>query len=421
MRPQRMRGRVTYKEGIAMTLELAIFGRDWWNHAHQIAKELREKGAVHPAMLPWGEQKIPVFVITRYAEARAALGDPRLSKDGAGLVAILNRHLTVDGVEPELSAMFKVKHPIFLDPPEHKRLRDLLQKHFTRTRMEAMRPRIEQMVGALLDELPVGREVDLITDLAFPLPLNVICELIGVPEKKRGLLRAWTFALMEDNPERARKASENMYTYLVELIETARANPGEDLLSALVQDAEDEDRLSQEELLGILYLLFVAGHETTTALIGNGIKGLLERPALYRELALQPHLLPRAVKEFSRHEAAVATTTHRFTTEEIIIDGTIIPAGEIVLISLLSANRDERHFHCPEQLDIHRTESNLAFGYGIHYCLGALLGSIEAESVWGALARRFPNAHMAVEADQLVRRQPVMIPWSYRELPTILG
>ncbi|MDX3187749.1 cytochrome P450 [Streptomyces sp. MN03-5084-2B] len=417
----RARAGVTDKKGIGMTMELAIFGRDWWNDAHEIAAVRREQGAVHRATIPRGDQEIPVWVIVRYEEAQAALADPRLSKDVDGLIKILDRHLTVDGKKPSLSSMFS-PHMIFSDPPRHTRLRRLLMKHFTRPRVEALKPRIEQMTAELLNDLPLGREVDLIAQVAFPLPLYAICELIGVPAEKRGVLRAWTYALMEDLPERADAASEKMQAYLFELIETARANPGEDLLSALVQEAEDEDRLSLPELVGTLFLLFVAGHETTTALIGNAVACLLaDDGRLWRELGQRPELLPGAVKEISRYDPAVATATHRFTEVEVTIDGTTIPAGEIVLVSVLSANRDDRQFDRADQLDIHRTESNLAFGYGLHYCLGAQLGLMEAESVVGALTRRFPDARLAVEEAQLRRRQPAMIPNSWVDLPVILG
>jgi cytochrome P450 len=411
----------TYKEGTVMTMEIAFFGRDWWDHAHDVAATLRKQGAVHRAKVPWGEKEIPVWVIGRYNEAREALNDPRLSKDGAGLIKILNKHLTVDGKEPELSAMFTARHMVFLDPPDHTRLRRVLAKHFTRARIDRLKPRIEQMTAKLVDDLALGGPVDLISGVAFPLPLYAICELIGVPEEKRGLLRAWTYALMEDLPDRAKVASRNMQAYLIELIETARANPGDDLLSALVQETADEDRLSMEELLGTLFLLFVAGHETTTALIGNSIACLLaDNGYLWRKVGQQPELLAGAAKEFSRYQSAVATSTHRFTKEPVTIGGTTIPAGEIVLVSLLSANRDERRFDHADQIDIHRDEPNLAFGHGIHYCLGVHLGLLETEISVGTLTRRFPAARMAVDKAELVHRQAV-IPNSLVDLLVNLG
>ncbi|MFI5593625.1 cytochrome P450 [Amycolatopsis sp. NPDC051758] len=397
----------------------AFFSPYYWDNAHEVAAALREQGAVHRAMIPRGEQGIPVWIVARYKEAREALTDPGLSKDVDGLTAILHKHLEAVGEEAKLSSMFS-PHMIFSDPPRHTRLKDLLVKHFTRARVEALKPRVEQMTAELLDDLSRERAVDLITEVAFPLPLYVICELIGVPEHKRGMLRAWTYALMEDLPDRADVASQSMQDYLLDLIETARANPGDDLLSALVQEAENEDHLSQEELVGTLFLLFVAGHETTTALIGNGIRWLMDDPQLWRELGQHPELLPGAVKEISRFDAAVATTTHRFTTTPVTIGETTIPPGEIVLISLLSANRDERRYDRADELDIHRNESNLAFGHGIHYCLGAQLGTMEAETVVGALTRRFPNARLA-DATGLRRRQPAMIPNSYVELIANLG
>ncbi|WP_372672713.1 cytochrome P450 family protein [Amycolatopsis kentuckyensis] len=400
----------------------AFFSPYYWDHAHEVAAALREQGPVHRAMIPRGEGEkgIPVWVVARYEDARAALTDTRLSKDVAGLAAILHKLLAEAGADTTLSSMFS-PHMIFSDPPRHTRLRNLLVRHFTRTRIEALKPRVEQLTAELVENLPLHQEVDLITEVAFPLPLYVICELIGVPEDKRGMLRAWTYALMEDLPGRADAASQSMQDYLLNLIEIARAHPGDDLLSALVQEAEDENRLSLEELVGTLFLLFVAGHETTTALIGNGIRWLLDDPQVWGELGQHPQLLPGAVKEVSRFDAPVATATHRFTTTPVTIGETTIPPGEIVLISLLSANRDGRRYARPDELDIRRDKSNLAFGHGIHYCLGAQLGQMEAEIVIGALARRFPDARLAVEATQLRRRQPAMIPNSYVDLPAYLG
>ncbi len=399
-----------------------FFSPYYWDHAHEVAAALREQGPVHRAMIPRGEGEkgIPVWVVARYEEARAALTDTRLSKDIAGLTAILHKLLAEAGADTTLSSMFS-PHMIFSDPPQHTRLRNLLVRHFTRTRVEALKPRVEQLTAELLEDLSLHQEVDLITDVAFPLPLYVICELIGVPEDKRGMLRAWTYALMEDLPGRAEAVSLSMQEYLLNLIEAARAHPGDDLLSALVQEAEDENRLSIEELVGTLFLLFVAGHETTTALIGNSIRWLLDDPQRWQEVGERPELLPNAVKEVARFDAAVATATHRFTTAPVTIGETTIDPGEIVLISLLSANRDGRRYDGADELDIHRDESSLAFGHGIHYCLGAQLGLMEAEIVIGALTRRFPDARLAVEASELLRRQPAMIPHSYRDLPVYLG
>lgn len=394
-----------------------LFSDGYWDNSLGIADALRAEASVHHATLP---NQVRVWVIGQYEHARAALADPRLSKDIGGLTAIIRGQLAEAGQDDELSNMFS-PHMLFNDDPAHARLRGLVAAKFTRRRVEQLRPRVEQLTGELLDALPRDRPVDLIARVAFPLPLTVICELLGVPPQEREPMRAWTAALMEDLPARAVPASQEMERYFADLIAAKRAAPGDDLLSALIQVAADEDRLSPAELMGTLFLLFVAGHETSTNMIGNGVRWSVQDPRRWRSLGQHPEHIPGAVQELLRWDSPVRMATHRFTTEPVDYGGVVIPAGEIVLVSLQSANRDTARFPGGDTLDLRRDAAgHLAFGHGAHYCLGAQLGRMEAEIALGELTRRFPGARLAVPDGSLRRRRsPIMN--GYAALPLLLG
>jgi len=401
-----------------MTLaETPLFGDGYWDKSLEVADALRAEATVHHATLP---NQVRVWVIGQYEHARAALVDPRLSKDVGGLTAIIRGQLAETGQADQLSNMFS-PHMLFNDDPEHARLRGLLAAKFTRARVQSLRPRVEQLTDTLLETLPRDRPVDLIDRFAFPLPLTVICELLGIPSTERAPLRDWTAALMEDLPERTLPASREMERYFADLIAAKRADPGDDLLSALIQVADDEDRLTPDELMGTMFLLFVAGHETSTNMIGNSVRWLVQDPRRWQLLGREPELVPAAVQELLRFDSPVRMATHRFTTEPVNYGGVSIPAGEIVLVSLQSANRDTARFPDGERLDLHRDATgHLAFGHGIHYCLGASLGRMEAELALAGLTRRFPQARLAV-AETSLRRRPSAIMNGYVDLPLLLG
>ncbi|WP_394622484.1 cytochrome P450 (plasmid) [Lentzea sp. JNUCC 0626] len=397
--------------------ETPLFGDGYWDTSLEVADALRAEATAHRATLP---NQIRVWVIGHYAHARAALADPRLSKDIGGLTAIIRGQLAETGQADALSNMFS-PHMLFNDDPAHARLRGLLTAKFTRARVQALKPRVEQLTDTLLEVLPRDRPIDLIDRVAFPLPLTVICELLGIPTEERGPLRDWTAALMEDLPERTLPASRAMEQYFTELIAAKRTTPGDDLLSALIQVAGDEDRLAPGELMGTLFLLFVAGHETSTNMIGNSVRWLLQDPQRWRLLGQRPELVPGAVEELLRFDSPVRMATHRFTTEPVDVGGVLIPAGELVLVSLQSANRDSARFPGGDQLDLHRDASgHLSFGHGIHYCLGAPLGRMEAELALGGLTRRFPGARLAVDEADLKRRHSAIMN-GYVDLPLLLG
>jgi cytochrome P450 len=296
-------------------------------------------------------------------------------------------------------------------------------KAFTARTVEGLRPRIEQAAAGLLDAMPAGTTVDLIGAYALPLPITVICELLGVPEADRDRFREWTLTTVSDTtPEVLAEHSRQLAAYFTALIEDKRARPGDDLMSQLVQVSDGGDQLSPGELLGTGYLLLAAGFETTVNLIGNGLLALLRHPGQLALLRSDPALLPGAVEEFLRYEGPVNIAPIRFTTEPVLAGGADIPAGQLVLISLLAANRDERQFTDPGRLDITRPPSgHLAFGHGIHHCLGAPLARLEGQIAIGALLRRFPDLALAGEPGESLRWRHSTRMRGLHELPVRLS
>lgn len=325
---------------------------------------LREQGPVREVVLPNG---VAGWLVTSYDEARALLADPRLSKD---------HHRVVELLPPEVAGRFASPlsaHMLMSDPPDHTRLRKLVARAFTARTVEGLRPRIEQVAAGLLDAMPAGATVDLLSAYALPLPIAVICDLLGVPEADRGRFRDWSLSIVMDTPPEVHaENTRQLSAFLTGLIEDKRAHPGQDLVSQLVQVSDNGDRLSDRELLSMSFLLLVAGFETTVNLIGNGVLSLLRHPGQHALLRSDPALLAGAVEEFLRLEGPVNIATLRFTAEPVRVGGVDIPADQFVLISLLAANRDQRRFADPDRLDITRPPgAHLAFGHGIHHCLGA--------------------------------------------------
>jgi cytochrome P450 len=387
---------------------------DFYRSPREVFALLREQGPVREVVLPNG---IPGWLVTSYDDARALLADPRLSKDG---------HRTLELFPPGLAEGFRSplgSHMLSSDPPDHTRLRKLVTKAFTARTVDRLRPRIEQVAAELLDAIPAGATTDLLSAYALPLPIAVISDLLGVPAADRDRFRGWTLTLFTATTPREALAetTRQMAAYLAALVEDKRAHPGDDLMSQLVQVSDDGDQLSAAELLSMGSLLLQAGFETTVNLIGNGVLSLLRHPAQLALLRSDPALLAGAVEEFLRYEGPGNIATNRFTTEPVQAGGVEIPAGQFVLISLLAANRDERQFADPDRLDITRPPGgHLAFGHGIHHCLGAPLARLEGQIAIGALLRRFPGLALAAEPEDLRWRDSAMMHGLY-ELPVRLG
>ncbi|HEX4225335.1 MAG TPA: cytochrome P450 [Pseudonocardiaceae bacterium] len=386
--------------------------------AHGFYALLREEGPVHEAILPLGTKG---WVVTRYPDARAALNDPRLSKDADRANALMNNFRASPQTEADSGDMFR--HMLNADPPDHTRMRKLVTKAFTARRIEALRPRVQEISDALLTKMVANAgngPLDLLDEYAFPLPITVISELIGVPHEARDDFRTWSNALLSSVPrEEAQEHAMAMANFLNELIETKRAEPADDLLSALIQASEDDDRLSHAEVLGMVFLLLVAGHETTVNLIGNGMLALLRNPEQLAALRADRALLPSAIEEFLRFDGPLNLATFRFTAEPIELGGAHIPKDEFVLISLLAANRDPHQYADPDQLDLSRDSSHVAFGHGIHFCLGAPLARMEAAIAFTGLLDQFQDIELAVGVEELTYRHSSLIHGLTR-LPVLL-
>ncbi|GAA2488529.1 cytochrome P450 [Streptomyces gobitricini] len=362
------------------TVDLSEYGEDFVADPYPYYAKLRESGPVHHVRTALGNE---VWLIVGHAEARAALADPRLSKAPS---TVGRRMLDEDVIGPYL---------LVLDPPDHTRLRRLVAREFTGRRVEALRPRVRHITDELIDAMEPRGRADLVDALAFPLPITVICELLGVPAADRDAFRAWSTEIVAPTGgEFETSAVHALGGYLDALIEDKRrARPADDLLSALLRTrAEDGDRLSAAELRAMAYLLLIAGHETTVNLIANGVRALLSHPAQLAALRADSGLLDGAVEEMLRYDGPVETATARFAREPVPVGGTVIPQGAAVLVGIGAGDRDPGRFPEPDRFDIRRdTAGHLAFGHGIHYCLGAPLARLEGRIAVGTLLERFPS------------------------------
>ncbi|MDQ1465947.1 MAG: hypothetical protein QOH10_362 [Actinomycetota bacterium] len=385
--------------------------------------QVRRLGAVHAVTLADGHD---AYLVVRHAEARAALNDPRLSKD---MQAALESggEVVAEGLPGPVFA----RHMLVVDPPDHTRLRRLVAAAFSVRRIEGLRPHVQAIIDDLLDAIAARGEdtrVDLVESFAFPLPFTVICELLGVPESERAELGHELTVLLEptstpDEYARAKRASDAVVRMLGQLVETKQRAPGDDLVSALISARDGDERLNQRELLSTIFQLIVAGHDTTASLIGNSVVALLRHPDQLAALRGDPGKISAAIEEFLRYDAPVPHSTFRYALEPVEIGGVTIPAGAQVIINLAAANRDEGHNANPESLDVERPGvRHLAFGHGIHFCLGAPLARMEGHLALDALLHRFPYLRLAVPDEQLHwGHGDGLVLRGLSELPVILG
>ncbi len=356
------------------------------------------------------------WLVTRYDDCVDILKDPRFGKDTKKLTALeLEQNRYVD----ELAMLGQ--HLLSADPPDHTRLRSLVSKAFTGQRIEGLRPRIKAIAENLIDQFEGRGEIDFVADFAYLLPVIVIAELLGVPVDDHPRFRVWTTTIMtpppDGNMDGIRAAGFEFFQYLMSLVEMRRNAPQDDLISALVAAEEGGDKLNAQELIGMIFLLLVAGHETTVNLISNGTLALLDFPQERERLEKDPSLLESAIEEMLRYCGPVETTTTRFALEDVTIRGTNIKRGDVVFASLLSAAHDNERFPDADRFDIGRKPNrHMAFGYGIHFCVGAPLARMEAAVAFEVILRRLPRLRLAVPRDTLEFHSALLL-HAVRKLP----
>jgi pimeloyl-[acyl-carrier protein] synthase len=359
-------------------------------------RALQEEDPVHHS--PLG-----IWVCTRYDDAVMVLRDPRFGREGMARLMEARLGLTQDAS--------RARDMLFQDPPDHTRLRALVSRAFTPRVVEVMRPHIQEIVDGLLDRVAEGRAMDVIEDLAYPLPVRVICEMLGVPASDQDVFKQWSTdiarsldaGILPADSEvlpRGRDARGALASYFRSLIARRRKDPKPDLLSGLIAAEEEGNKLSEAELVSTCMLLLIAGHETTVNLIGNGLLALLQHPDELRALREDPALIPTAVEELLRFDGPVQRTG-RMTTAEVEIGGKLIPKDSVVVSVIGAANRDPAHFADPDRLDVSRKENrHIAFGFGIHFCLGAPLARLEGQIALGTVVRRLPRLELVSAAPE---------------------
>ena len=355
--------------------------------------------------------KTPVWLVTRYEDVKKLLTDERFAKSRYN--ALTPEQLRK---QPWVPPMFRPleRTMIDLDPPEHTRLRQLVHKAFTPRLIEQMRERVQTLANELLDAITRKAEMDLIREYALPLPMTIITEILGVPAHDRDKFHKWSKVIVAVDQFNANwrviPAIWMFNRYLRRFFKVRRADLRDDLVSALIQGEEAGDRLSEDELLAMVFLLLVAGHETTVNLIGSGTLELLRHPNQMEKLRRDPSLIKSAVEELLRFTAPVFMSTERYAREDVTIQGVPIPRGEMALGVIGSANRDEMVFENPDTLDIEREPNkHLSFGHGIHFCLGAALARLEAQIAIITLLERMPKLRLKGSPETLRWRRSLIL------------
>ncbi|WP_411078424.1 cytochrome P450 [Streptomyces sp. cmx-10-25] len=372
--------------------------------AEAYAEALERPGLLRVRMA-YGE---PAWLATRYADARLVLGDRRFSRAEA-----------VKHDEPRQSEAQQDTGILGMDPPGHTRLRTLVAKAFTVHQVEKLRPQVRELAHGFLDEMETaGPPADLVESYALPIPVAVICRMLGVPEEDRPKFRVWSDAALSTSSLTAEefwRSREELRAYMAALIEDHRARPRPDLMTGLIEARDTGDRLTELELVDLCVGILVAGHETTASQIPNFVHALLDHPDQLALLRERPDLIKGAVEELLRFvPLGSAAAFPRYATEDVEVGGTLVRAGEPVLVAIGAANHDALKFTGPGRLDVTRTGvQHLGFGHGVHHCLGAPLARLELQEAVLALLTRFPGLHLAGD----VRWKNQMLVRGPREMP----
>ncbi|MES5395346.1 cytochrome P450 [Bacillus amyloliquefaciens] len=359
-----------------------------------VLSRFREQDPIHKFELQRFGGAFPAWLITRYDDCMAFLKDGRITRDvkrvmPKELIAKLNVSEDID---------FVSEHMLAKDPPDHSRLRSLVHQGFTPRMIEQLRTGIERITEELLDEMETKADPDIMRDFAAPLPFIVISELLGIPKEDRAKFQVWTSAMVdtsESGQDATNQALREFKQYMQTLIEEKRNHPGEDLTSKLIYTEEDGQKLSESELYSMLFLLVVAGLETTVNLLGSGTLALLLHKDQLENIKRQPDTIQTAVEELLRYTSPVIMMANRWAIEDFTYKDVSIKKGDMIFIGIGSANRDPEYFDEPDTLNVARTPNrHISFGFGIHFCLGAPLARMEASIAFNALLKRFPNIEL---------------------------
>lgn len=367
-------------------------------------ERMRENGPVVPLQKILGRQ---MWMVTRYEEAVSVLKDQRFSVNWRQMFSTpLGRIARWMAGSPRFDLSQSM---VGMDEPDHTRLRTLVSKAFTPRFIDNLRPRIQHIADELIDRVQSHGRMDLVNDFAYPLPINVISEMLGIPEESRDQIKIWSQAIAGANmPKRNRRLMnqmDNFANFAQQLVIEKRRNLQDDLIGQLVRIEESGDRLSEEELISMIMLLIFAGHETTSNMISLGMLALFDHPDQLARLKADISLIPKAVEEMLRFSGPVTSPAPRFALEDVEVGGQRIRKGEILFVALTFANRDQQQFIEADTMDIARTANrHIAFGQGIHYCLGAALARLEGEIAFTTLITRLPDIRLDIDRDSVVWR-----------------
>jgi cytochrome P450 len=404
---------------MSTTRRYDLYSHEFRLTTHETYAQMREASPVHQQ--PGLDGETPIWFVTRYDDVVALLTDnvhfvldPKLALTPEELEAYVAEIEADERASENLLAK---------DGEDHRRLRRLVTKAFTPRIVEQLRPRIQQIADELIDQVEARGRMELVDDYAFPLPITVIAELLGIPVEDRERFRVWSSnavmpAFTPEDRELARRRGDEFIAYLDDLFKQRRADPTDDLVSALVLTEDGGDTLSENELYGMVVLLIVAGHETTVSFIANAVLALLSNPEQLAELRADPTLMPSAVEELLRYDSPVERTITRWVAADVELGGQSLRRGEFVVAVVGSANRDETQFDDAATLDLRREAAgkHVGFGRGPHYCLGAPLARLEAEIALETLLHRLPGLRLAIATEDLYWR-PIPIFRSLSELP----
>ncbi|OEH91093.1 cytochrome P450 family protein [Bacillus solimangrovi] len=384
-----------------------LYSSEYQHNPYPTLEYFREHDPIHPFYVYLGDIKANAWLITRYQDVLALFNHKYVTKD------VINNLNEEEKKEWKYGSNIELifNNMLFKDPPDHSRLRTLVHKVFTPKMISELKNRIEQISIELIEKMKDKKNVDLLDDYAYPLPVTVISEMMGIPKEDRNKFRVWSKMITDisNNAEEVQKfesSIQEFMQYLEETIEKRKKVPSDDIISGLVIVEENGEMLSHNELLSMLLLLIVAGHETTVNLIGNGMLALLQHRDQLEKLRENPEYIKTAIEELLRFTNPVEFATERYAREDFIFHGNEIKKGDFLFLGLAAANRDPLQFANPNELDITRhPNKHLAFGHGIHACLGAPLARLEGQVAFQHLLEHFPNISLDVDDKEIIWRR----------------